>query len=411
MTRPLLKEVPGADAGTIVLSARFVPLASGSVLHFHAVVNAFSAEGNEVVSVLRRKGDPRPISVWVHEIAPGSRRYIEVSVDATATAGAPDEYELAMGPSVKGKIFINGQPDGQTTHEPISYLTVSEAASDIFWPHVYGLENDDGTEAFAIRAGMNYVDKVGTPGTSFGPRPQRQAMDCNAVLTGSKTAVLVTFGQSLSSNTAEVRMTARRDVVNLDPFDMTCYKAVDPLLGASNEGGSHWIPMAEKLIEQKLFDRVVIVPIGVGGTYINSWAPGGYLHRRMTLALSRLIKAGIHPTAFLWQHGEAEAALVGYPGEIWANSLADIVRSLRALGSNAPVYVAQSTICGPTVVNNPAIEQAQRDVVHMLPGLHPGPDTDTITVDQRYDKCHYSADGQIKAAELWATTLLTDPPN
>ena len=119
----------------------------------------------------------------------------------------------------------------------------------------------------------------------------------------------------------------------------------------------------------------------------------------------RLAKLGIYPNRFIFQQGEAESAILGYSGKIWANAFVDIVISIRSTGNEAPIFVAQSTICGKGNKNRDEIRWAQAEVVKMSEGVIKGPDTDIINLEDRYDLCHLSAIGQQEQAKLWAAVL------
>jgi hypothetical protein len=80
-----------------------------------------------------------------------------------------------------------------------------------------------------------------------------------------------------------------------------------------------------------------------------------------------------------------------------------MVAGLRSLGVTAPLFVAQSTICcGP---RNDVIREAQRSVIDPAQAIFPGPDTDALGFEHRWDDCHFSTSGLRRAAELWLEAL------
>lgn len=88
---------------------------------------------------------------------------------------------------------------------------------------------------------------------------------------------------------------------------------------------------------------------------------------------------------------------------VYVSCLRNIHGSLRSYGVEAPVHVAQATICNSPP--NETIRAAQRAVVDRTLGILPGPDTDMIGPSDRYDGCHMAESGLVKHAELWTEAL------
>ena len=395
------------QTNNIVFKSFFNPIQK-TPIYFHIVINAFSYEGNELVLSLRQKSNGREIARWVRELQPGLRSYIELNAeDINYSEGNILEFELIAGPMKTGVIYFDGPPTLYSINGRISFMSIwQKDFANISWEKVYNLDSDDNSLNFALHSGMLYIDDSSAPNSKFGARPKRTIINCDQFISSKNVGFFLIFGQSLASNTAEIRTSSFDDKIgNLNPFDMTCYRADDPLLGTSNDGGSPWINMGKILINKGVFKRIVLIPIAEGGTYINSWAPGGHLNRRLILTLSRLAKLGIYPNGFIFQQGEAESAILGYSGKIWANAFVDIVSSIRSTGNEGPIFVAQSTICGKGNKNRDAIRWAQAEVVKMSEGVIKGPDTDIINLEDRYDLCHLSAIGQQEQAKLWAAVL------
>ena len=86
-----------------------------------------------------------------------------------------------------------------------------------------------------------------------------------------------------------------------------------------------------------------------------------------------------------------------------------MLSGIRAIGCNAPIYVAVASRTGPLV--NELIRHVQRD----LPDgktIWPGPDTDSIGLEYRLpypDRVHMTADGLDRHAELWFDVLRHSP--
>lgn len=85
-----------------------------------------------------------------------------------------------------------------------------------------------------------------------------------------------------------------------------------------------------------------------------------------------------------------------------------LVQSLRAAKVMAPVYVAVASKCAGKLVWDAEndVAAAQRASADLALGSHQGPDLDgTLGVEDRYDGCHLSGHGLMKAAHAWVSVL------
>jgi hypothetical protein len=108
--------------------------------------------------------------------------------------------------------------------------------------------------------------------------------------------VIVTLGQSNAANHGQGLYAPKHRVDNFNLYDGKCYKAVEPLLGPSGEGGNFATRLADMLIERRLAARVVVAPIAMGGTTVEQWALEGVFNRRIPASIRRLYDAGLSPT-------------------------------------------------------------------------------------------------------------------
>jgi hypothetical protein len=242
--------------------------------------------------------------------------------------------------------------------------------------------------------------------------PHRPSFPWRHLFTDPRCGVFLILGQSNAANHGGTPYTARGEVYGLDFLRMRCFHASDPLPGASGTGGSIWSRLGDLLIEKRVFERTLFVPLAFGGAYIVDWIPGGKFHGRTALALSRLRKdlSGLLLpfSAVLWQQGEAEANHTRMSALTYTKHFHDIVGDLRNNGVFAPVFVAQATKCdaGPhPYENRPAIREAQSTLPDPSAGVFPGPDTDSIGASDRYDGCHLSEKGLRRCSELWFNVL------
>ena len=224
-------------------------------------------------------------------------------------------------------------------------------------------------------------------------------------------AVLFAFGQSNSANAARDRYVPIHEIVNFNAHDGKCYRAEDPLLGPDGFAGAVWGRVADELVHAGLFRQVLIAPIGIGGTELARWAPGGDLHVRVAATAEKLAGLGIRPTHVLWHQGESDV-FAGTSTEAYTRQFAALAASLDTLGIDAPILPAVATRCyfRDTMEVEYAdgaqrIRAAQQRLAE-TPNVFPGPDTDTISGDQfRPDGCHFTAKGIAAHARMWVEAL------
>ncbi len=230
----------------------------------------------------------------------------------------------------------------------------------------------------------------------------RTEVDCKSVLQG-KTMVALVFGQSNSANHGETPYTPKKNVYNY--FEGKCYVAADPMLGTTGSEGSVWSRLGDRLIDSGLYDNVLFITVGVGGTPVERWMSNGDLHLRLKYVLKQLRKDRIRVTHMFWHQGESDNGRKTSK-EVYISRFMDMLAGLRAKGVKAPIYVAVATRCGDRQVNY-EIQQAQRELVNTELGIYPGPDTDQLDllVDRRHDACHFSEIGLDKHAELWLQAI------
>ena len=201
-------------------------------------------------------------------------------------------------------------------------------------------------------------------------------------------------------------------MANFNFHDGKCYRAEDPLLGPDAYGGSVWGVLGDKLIAGGHYARVLVIPFGIGGSAIAQWLPDGNLHPILARAAQRVNERGLVPTHVLWHQGESDAGL-GTSERAYFDRFTALLASLRGYGIDAPVYPAIATYCryaDPEVSHEhspaqQAVRAAQARLPE-LPGVRPGPDTDTIVGrENRHDNCHFNARGMQAHAQLWLQAI------
>jgi hypothetical protein len=218
-------------------------------------------------------------------------------------------------------------------------------------------------------------------------------------------SVFLIIGQSNGGNHGETKHAARRSVFNFNPFDGLCYRACDPLLGATGDGGSPWCMLGDALIADGFAQSILLCTLSVGGATVGEWAPGGTYHHRMIYGIERLREAGFHPSYVLWHQGEADA-LYGTSEYSYANAFRALARSLRDLDIRAPIYVAIASYFAVPEgygASQAVIRRAQQSLIRPEDVILPGPDTDLI--GDRFDGCHMGSTGLQEHAQMWQTCL------
>ena len=251
---------------------------------------------------------------------------------------------------------------------------------------------------------LDNYDELDQNWKSIRDTSNRQRVPCQV---DKGTAVIVTLGQSNAANYALMRYTPKHDVRNFDLYNGRCYKAEDPLLGASGTLGNFAGPLGDLLIERALYARVIIAPIAMGGSTVEQWADEGRFNRRILVLIRRLFDAGLTPTAILWHQGEGDSGIGDSHGRQYRKNLLEVIVTFRTYGISAPFFVALATKCGgyprPGGDN---IHEGQASAVNPLDNVFLGPDTDTLG-DEYRDKehCHLNAAGLARHASMWADVL------
>lgn len=237
--------------------------------------------------------------------------------------------------------------------------------------------------------------------------------------------VIIAAGQS---NMADVGPSAHSPsngsvLDQLNIYDGAIYAAADPLLGTSyprSAGvaiygpGNHMLRLADSFVTAGLFDRVVIVPVGVGATRVDQFEPGSYGGKIIPVALRRLAALGIVAGAnvtitILWGQGESDTD-AGTSQAAYTASLNNIIATSRAEGFTGLWFVAlMSRSLGSA---SAAVVAAQAAVVDHGANVWAGPNLDALNGNncsamacRQADDTHFSDAGMASAAAAWKTAM------
>ncbi len=220
----------------------------------------------------------------------------------------------------------------------------------------------------------------------------------------NRAAVVLALGQSNAANSGEGLYKVKNKVFNI--FQGYCYIADDPLLGATGSGGSVWGRVADKLINEKLYNKVFIKSIAVGGSPMVSWTQHGHgrVHgnyfKKIVNAIRELHSLGFKITHILWHQGEQDMSF-GTTTENYKTMFLDMLSGIRHEGVSAPIYVARASLCQGRFSSK--VIKAQNELIAENNNIRMGPDTDLIkSPNQRIDQgCHFSESGLNEHAEQW----------
>jgi hypothetical protein len=213
-----------------------------------------------------------------------------------------------------------------------------------------------------------------------------------------KSIVAFVFGQSNSANSVGERyMAATNNVVSY--FDGHYYLGSDPLLGATGNAGSMWIITANKLIEKNIADKVVLLAAGVGGSSIKLWRTGGSLNKMFEDRLKDATENQIHITHFLFHQGEADNRM---SGREYTSGLLELIDLTRQYYPNSKFFVSQASVCRNE--SSAEILKSQREATR-IHNVYLGPNTDLISLNDRYDGCHFSGRGAETASDEWVKLI------
>jgi len=218
-----------------------------------------------------------------------------------------------------------------------------------------------------------------------------------------QTVVALVYGQSNSANMHGQRTFQHSPrIVNF--FNGRCYKASDPLLGASGRAGSVWTFTGARLLETGKYDHIIFVPAGMNASQISEWAEGGRFNPMLSDTIRRATKR-YKFTHVVFHQGETDARIRTTEDEYKKNFLS-MVQTIRGLGVDAPVYVSVTSFCAPVMETDNPVAKAQRELVSTRDRILPGPNTDTLnSPEDRFDDCHMSYAGVQKFSDLLMQTV------
>lgn len=236
-----------------------------------------------------------------------------------------------------------------------------------------------------------------------------------------KTLVLIGAGQSnyVSLNPTLYTPSSSSVIDNFNIYDGGSYSIGGPLLGtqynATMGPGNILARIAQNAITGG-FDRVVVVPIAIGGTVAADWATGS-LSDRIGVAMRRLASRGYVPGvtgltfALSWGQGETDNGN-GTLQAAYAASMATVISNAQAAGftgSSCRFFINKETWLSGAVSS--AVQAAQVALPNGAT-IFAGGDLDTLNATNRQaDNTHFNDTGAAAAATLvWSAMHASGAP-
>lgn len=307
------------------------------------------------------------------------------------------------------------------TTGPVTYsVAVKNTAGGSTWFPAYG-PNAIATIRATEYSGSNYAadpvnqlalsdDVVDQQGTDLASAffKSESGLTSKSATISTKTLVLLAAGQSIGANSAPTPFTPVNSTVDmLNPYDGLVWGAKDPLLGASGTGGNYTARLADRLVTDGKFARVIIVAVAAGGTSAFDWSTSGVQNQRLRVACNLVKSLGWIGNAnasfgIIYDQGQQDAA-ISTPAATWEVEFANIKDSIDGLGCTFPWFVPTDTMLAN--LTNSTIQGAQAAVVDAV-SIFAGANTDSLTgTNRQADGTHLSNAGSAANAALWVSLI------
>jgi len=219
----------------------------------------------------------------------------------------------------------------------------------------------------------------------------------------NRTVIAFLFGQSNSANHGgEKYQAANANVTNY--WNGKFFVAADPLLGATGWSGSVWTITANKMLSKDIADQIILVPAGVGSSYVNDWKQGGRLNAMLEKRLIEARADNLPITHFLWHQGESDnPVLGGISLNEYEKGLTGIIQLTQKYFPNSKFFIALVSRCGALPFSL-ELQNVQRKMTKME-NVYLGPNSDKIDLADRYDDCHFSGRGLERLSDAWVSAI------
>ena len=243
------------------------------------------------------------------------------------------------------------------------------------------------------------------------------------------------FGQSNATNTVEPSASESfpPNLLQYDWKSQKCFAYQEPLLGADFTRGNNITYAAIELAKHST-KTVVIIPFGFGPSSVLEWAYGRGATQE-SVVIKRLKESGLSPQVFLWHQGESDVPLdnadeyimakvpyfqrpdkpldkglyrYGITKDAYKDAMTAIVhRTLEAFpNSYFGIALVSVAPCMGRHQSWEPMREAQVEVAQADSRAFISADSDSIIgIENRYDTCHFSAEGARKLSEQYFRSI------
>lgn len=236
-----------------------------------------------------------------------------------------------------------------------------------------------------------------------------------AIDSAKKTLVLIGCGQSNGANVNPTLYTPTNSTVvdQMSIYDGAVRNVAGPLIGCTQGDsplgpGNVQVRIADALVTNGNFDRVILAPTNIGSTFMADWGDATGVHyTRGPVMMRRLAAAGIAPGmtgvtfACLLMIGESDCT-AGTSQASFQASLEGFLASMTANGFDGRFFVTQESYTGGTTSS--AVTAAQAAVVDSTT-IFSGGALDSIGSGSRVDDVHFNDAGAATAASTIVTAM------
>lgn len=213
---------------------------------------------------------------------------------------------------------------------------------------------------------------------------------------------ILVIGESVSSNCNEYRYRSSNGVFQVD-LSGNIIPASDPFLWADCQNGSTWIPLGRRIISENFAEKVTFMPISMVRTPVNDWLPNGKAFLKLRKAIKVANEKSIRFDYAFWHQGSSDART---PPDEYERKLSQVLKYISVNANVDKWIIAKHSKCGGVFNDKIAKAQTQVGSAHILK-RYPGPNTDILDSELRYDNCHLNFRGQEKMADLWLQSMIS----
>jgi hypothetical protein len=217
---------------------------------------------------------------------------------------------------------------------------------------------------------------------------------------GAQELNILVLGQSIAGNCNVQPYSAYPEVYQRDHCG-GIMPAQDPLVWSDCEGGSIWIALGQRLVERKVADRVIFLPLGVQAQ-IMEWLPEGRAWQKLDEALTIADEQDITFDYVLWHQDSLDEGMNKFD---YQNIVNKTIKYVNGRVKVKKWLVAQNLRCHDDPLDSVSMTKGSFSEISFNRYL--GPSTKTLTKEYRIDNCRLNAKGQEELAERWFHSIVS----